>query len=556
MSERYDVIVVGSGAGGGVVAGELAERGRSVLLIEAGPHRTAADFMRWEAHATHDLWWPLAFAEPTAGALEPPVALFRGRCVGGTTTINTKVALRPTAQDYEKWHAAAGIVNDRGEPFGEADLLAHLERVEQRLGVRERHDWQTCVHTTQRGFRALDAELEPVMSYTDGNCMRCGSCLQGCPTNAGKSTLNTYIQPAQVTSELDLQAGCDVRRVVIDDRGDGPQATGVEYLDARGTPREVNADVVVVAAGTLATPGILLRSGVREVAAGSPSSELIGRNLGFHPARLVEGLFDEIQDAHMVYPISAHCMKFQRDEDGGFIVEAATVQDPIGFATALSDEHGRPLWGEELAQTMRQYRYFTGLLTMVNDENNGTAWVDASGRDRFSFVWNDRERARIDGSLQFAREVLEAAGAKRVLQTGVISTHVQGSCRMGSDPTRSVVGPHGESHDVRRLFIGDGSVVPRTLSVNPSLTIMALASRLAEYIDNGDHGYFDHVAASAALRPAPSTGAQAHPTADPSPGASRARRARAHAESLHPGADAQPRRSPDQLGAAASVQRP
>ena len=122
---------------------------------------------------------------------------------------------------------------------------------------------------------------------------------------------------------------------------------------------------------------------------------------------------------------------------------------------------------------MRQYRYFTGLLTMVNDENNGTAWVDALGRDRFTFVWNDRERARIDGSLQFAREVLEAAGAERVLQTGVISTHVQGSCRMGSDPTRSVVGPHGESHDVRRLFIGDGSVVPRTLSVNPSLTIMA-----------------------------------------------------------------------------------
>ena len=497
MTERYDVIVVGSGAGGGVIAGELAERGRSVLLIEAGPHRTAADFMRWEAHATHDLWWPLAFAEPAAGAVEPPVALFRGRCVGGTTTINTKVALRPTAQDYEKWHAAAGLVNDRGEPFGEADLRAHLERVEQRLGVRERRDWQTCVHTTQRGFRALDAELEPVISYTDANCMRCGSCLQGCPTNAGKSTLNTYIQPARVTSELELQAGCEVRRVVIDDRGDGPRATGVEYLDARGTPRESHADVVVVAAGTLATPGILLRSGVREAAARSPSSELIGRNLGFHPARLVEGLFDDIQDAHMVYPISAHCMKFQRDEDGGFIVEAATVQDPIGFATALSDEHDRPLWGEDLVQTMRQYRYFTGLLTMVNDENNGTAWVDASGRDRFTFAWNDRERARIDASLQFAREVLEAAGAKRVLQTGVISTHVQGSCRMGSDPTRSVVGPHGESHDVRRLFIGDGSVVPRTLSVNPSLTIMALASRLAEYIDSGDHGYFDRVAASA-----------------------------------------------------------
>jgi choline dehydrogenase-like flavoprotein len=499
MSERFDVIVVGSGAGGGVVAGELADRGRSVLLIEAGPHQTAADYMRWEARATHQIWWPLAFAQPASAAGEPPVALFRGRCVGGTTAINTKVALRPTDQDYDKWHAAAGLVNERGEPFAEGDLITHLECVERRLGVRERSDWQTCVHTAQRGFEALGAELEPVTSYTDANCMRCGSCLQGCPTNAGKSTLNTYIAPALVTGRLQLLADCAVRRVIIEDDGDGPRATGVEYSGADGGRHRVHADVVVVAAGALATPGLLIRSGVREATGGSSSSELIGRHLGFHPARLVEGLFDERQDAHMVYPISAHCMKFQRDEDGGFVVEAATIQDPIAFATALSDEQGRPLWGQELVATMRRYRDFTGLLTMVSDDNRGTAWVDDAGNDRFTFDWSPDDQERIDASLQFAREVLQAAGAKRIFQTGVISTHVQGSCRMGSDPTRSVVNAHGESHDVRGLFVGDGSVVPRTLSVNPSLTIMALASRLAAYLDSGEHGYFTRVAAEAAV---------------------------------------------------------
>ncbi|HET9104106.1 MAG TPA: GMC family oxidoreductase [Solirubrobacteraceae bacterium] len=499
MSGRWEVIVVGSGAGGGVVAAELAQRGRSVLLIETGPHRTAADHVRWEARANHDLWWPIAFAQPAAGAGEPPLPLFRGRCVGGTTVINTKVALRPTDQDYEKWHAAAGLVNESGEPFGERDLLAHLERVERRLGVRERSDWQTCVHTARRGFQALGADLKPVTAYTDTNCMRCGSCLQGCPTNAGKSTLNTYIHPAWVQSGLELEADCEVQRVLIEDRGDGPQAAGVEFTGSDGRRHRARADVVVVAAGTLATPGLLIRSGIREAARGSASSELIGRNIGYHPARLVEGLFDEPQDAHMVYPISSHCLKFQRDEDGGFIVEAATVQDPIAFATALCDEHDRPLWGEELVQTMRRYRYFTGLLTMVNDENHGTAWVDAAGQDQFTFAWSAAERDRIERSLRFARDVLEAAGARRVFHTGVLSTHVQGSCRMGSDPARSVVGPHGESHDVRRLFVGDGSVVPRTLSVNPSLTIMALASRLAEYIDRGEHGYFSRVAASVAV---------------------------------------------------------
>ncbi len=496
MSEGYDVVVVGSGAGGGVVAGELAERGRSVLLLEAGPHKTAADYMRWEARATHELWWPPAFAEPAQPG--PPMIMFRGRCVGGTTSINTKVALRPHRQDYDKWHAAAGLRGEGGEPFGEADLLPHIERVERRLGVRERSDWQTCIHTVVPGFEALGAELEPVVSYTDPNCMRCGSCLQGCPTNAGKSTLNTYIHPPWAEGKLELRAECEVRRVAIEDRGTGPEATGVEYLGPDGERHVVRADVVVLAAGALATSGLLIRSGIREAAGGSPSSQLIGSHLGFHPARLVEGLFDEVQDAHMVYPISSHCMKFQRDEDGGFVVEAATVQDPIGFATALCDEHDRPLWGQELVDAVRRYRHYTGLLTLVNDENNGTAWVDEAGQDRYRFAWNDRERERIDQSLRFARQVLEAAGAQRVYQTGVLSTHVQGGCRMGDDPERSVVNRHGESHDVRRLFVGDSAVLPRTLSVNPSLTIMALASRLAEYLDGEDHGYFGRVAARAA----------------------------------------------------------
>jgi choline dehydrogenase-like flavoprotein len=149
-------------------------------------------------------------------------------------------------------------------------------------------------------------------------------------------------------------------------------------------------------------------------------------------------------------------------------------------------------------ETVRRYRYFTGLLTIVNDENNGRAWVDESGHDRFSFAWNERERERIDRSLEFAREVLYAAGARRVFQTDVLSTHVQGGCRMGADPGRSVVDEHGECHSVRRLFVGDGSVIPRTLSVNPSLTIMALAARLADYLDGDARGYLSAAAQTVA----------------------------------------------------------
>jgi len=126
---------------------------------------------------------------------------------------------------------------------------------------------------------------------------------------------------------------------------------------------------------------------------------------------------------------------------------------------------------------------------MVSDDNNSAVAVGDDGRERFEVDFQPHERERIDHALRFSRDVLEAAGAKQILWSGIASTHVQGSCRMGDDPERSVVDRNGESHDVKRLYVGDGSLVPRTLSVNPSLTIMALATRLAEHLETDPNGY-------------------------------------------------------------------
>jgi choline dehydrogenase-like flavoprotein len=479
VSERFDVIVVGSGAGGGIVAGELADSGRRVLLLEEGPHQTAADFQRWEAKATNDLFWPIRFALIDGGA-GGAVAMLGGRCVGGGTTVNTKVALRAHARDLVKWHAAAGLEGPGGAPFSSGDLAPHYDNVEQRLGVRERDDWPRCVQALAPAFRALGSELTSVRSYTDVNCMRCGSCLQGCSTNAGKSTLNTYIHDAWVAGRLELRADARVERVVIE----GGVATGVEYAGPDGATVRVDAGAVVVAGGTLATPLLLKRSGLPD----SASSRLVGRNLGFHPARLVYGLFDEPQDAHMVYPITAHAMGHQHDEDGGFVIEAATIQDPIGFATTLEDEGG-PLWGQALVDAVRGFRRWVGVLAMVNDENNGSVELGEDGTESYAAAFNEREQGRIDSALRFAKDVLVEAGATRVNWTGLITTHVQGSCRMGSDPARSVVDADAQSWDVKRLYVGDGSLIPHTLSVNPSLTIMALADRLAAHLHADPHGY-------------------------------------------------------------------
>jgi NAD-dependent dihydropyrimidine dehydrogenase PreA subunit len=427
MSERFEVVVVGSGAGGGVVAGELASRGRSVLLLEAGGHHTAEEFVRWETKAAHDLWWPLRFAFPAGDPGPGPVVLIGGRCVGGSTTINTKVALRASQRELDKWHAASELCNERGEPISRGDLDPHYERVERYLGVRERTDWdlKRCVQTAKRGFEAVGAGLEPVRMYTDENCAQCGSCLQGCPTNAGKSTLNTYIHRNLASGTLTLRPDSMVQRILIEDHGEGPEATGVQYADATGECHGVDADVVVAAGGSLSTPLLLLRSEV--------PNRMIGRTLGLHPAQFVFGLFDEPQDSHMVAPITSHCSDFAADDAGGFIVEAVTVQDPIGFAASICDENG-PMWGQPLVDAARDYRRWVGLLNMSNDDNNASVLLEPDGGERFVADFQPQELRRIEGALQFSRRVLEAAGARRILWSSLATTHMQGSCRMGSDP--------------------------------------------------------------------------------------------------------------------------
>lgn len=471
MNTDFDVIVVGSGAGGGVVAGELAQCGRSVLLLEAGRHLTSEGFKRWEAKANHDLYWPMRFAPLPDGDV---LTFLSGKCVGGSTTINTKVALRADSHDIDKWHAATGLTNENGEPFGVADLAPYYDRAENLLGVRERSDWEKSVYTAQSGFRALGADLEAVQSYTDASCMSYGSCLQGCPTDGGKSTMNTYIAKALKSCPLELRTGVQVERVLVEDTAEGRRAVGVEYVDAAANRFQVLAPLVVAAAGSLNTAQLLLRSGL--------ANRTIGRHVGLHPVRLVYGLFDERQDAHRVYPISAHCMKFRHDEDGGFVLEASTIMDPIAFATTIRDENG-PLWGTALIEAARAYRRWVGVLAMVNDENHCAVSIDGNGRERIEVDFQPSECERLDAAVRFSRQALRAAGATKVCWTGLISTHTQGGCRMGDDPARSAVDRNGESHEVKGLFVGDGSLVPRTLSVNPSLTIMALATRLAEHLE-------------------------------------------------------------------------
>lgn len=471
MNTEFDVIVVGSGAGGGVIASELAMSQRKVLLLEAGTHRTSKDFKRWEVKSTLDLYYPIRLAPLPGG---DSLVYVSGKCVGGSTTINTKVALRADDRDLAKWHPASGLTNAQGEPFTIAELDPYYTRVESLLGVRERSDWQPCIYDVEKGFKALGAEIHPVTSYTDAKCQSYGSCMQGCPTDGGKSTMNTYIDKALTDGPLQLRTGAQVEKVLVEDTPQGRRAVGVEYLDASGQRHTVRARYVVVAAGALNSALLLLRSGMT-----NPS---IGRNIGLHPLRVVYGRFDKVQDAHRVYPITSHCMNFQHDEDGGFLIEASMMTDPVMFATTLLDENG-PVWGERLTEALRSYRHWNGLAVMINDENNASVSIDADGNPKYEVDFQPIEHERFDASLRFSKQALEAAGATQVYWTSIFSTHTQGGCRMGDDPARSAVDRNCESHEVKGLFVGDASLIPRTLSVNPSMTVMALATRLSMHLE-------------------------------------------------------------------------
>ncbi|MFG1925841.1 FAD-dependent oxidoreductase [Cryptosporangium sp. NPDC048952] len=444
VPDEADIVVVGSGAGGGLIAAELGSHGHDVLVLEAGGYHPAESHTRFELGARHHLWWPTRFAE-TGEDCPGPVALLAGRCVGGSTVINTKVAMRAPAHDFDRW------------PFP-ADL--DYDRVERALGVRERNDWTPSVHRLATGFAALDTKLEPVRSYTDANCTRCGACLTGCPSNAGKSALNTFLAPALANNQVRVRTHCTVDQVLIENN----RVTGVRY----NGNREVRAKTVVVAAGALNTPLILRRSN-------TPNAN-IGRYLGLHPARLVYGRFDEPQDCHRAYPITAHCLS----NLSSFLVEGTTIQDPVAFAESLIDPSNRPLWGRRLHDTGQNYRHWAGLLAMANDENTGVVELGADDDAVVTKRFSETERVRLADALAFSVAALRAAGAREVVWSGLSTTHVQGTARMGVDPARSVVDPTGRSHDVAGLYVGDASLVPVSLSVNPSLTVMALAARVAD----------------------------------------------------------------------------
>jgi choline dehydrogenase-like flavoprotein len=481
----YDAIIIGSGAGGGPIAYVLAQAGKRVAIIEAGGFYTANDFTRFELVALRSLWAKPRWTRNFELGLEGEVALGMGRCVGGSTTIFTAVAHRAPDFNFPEWYDATALKNESGESFSSADLAPYYDQVERDTGVRKYHEWDDGMKVINEGFEKLGHPFRPVDAYISPKCDQSG-CLFGCPTEAKRGTMLSYIVPA-VYLGTDLFYNSTVSRILIsrDSESDPPcVATGVEFVRENGEKKRISSKVVVVAAGALNSPGLLFDSNIEEIVGDTPSVAQIGRNFGVNTAAIVFGKFQKVLNNWLMHPLSGQMEEFSQKEKGGFLLEASEVMEgPLSFAEVMIDEDGIPLWGRRQKEIMENYRFYAGIFINIHDQNDGRIFRDfETGTEKIYKPVTSDDKARFRAARSLCEEGLREAGATETLNSLYLSHHVQGSCRMGSDPKRSAVDSDCRIHDVCGLYIMDGSVIPSVIDANPSLTIMALSRRLGSHL--------------------------------------------------------------------------
>jgi len=483
MGNDFDAIIIGSGAGGGPVAFQLASAGKKIAIIEAGGFYTTNDFDRFELLALRKLWWKPRWTSNYEQGLDGEIALGMGRCVGGSTTIFTAVAHRAPEFNFAEWNKETGLENDKGEPFSLKDLDPYYSRVERDTGVRRYTEWDDGLKLIDKGFQKIGHPFKPVNAFINEKCDHSG-CLFGCPTEAKRGTMVTYIIPA-ILSGAEMFYNSTVTRILFSsEKRERPSANGVEFVNDRGEKKRLTAKIIILSSGALNTPLLLLDSGIEEIAEDSPSVSQIGRNFGVNTAVTVFGKFDQPIDNWIMHPLSGQMEEFSQKEKGGFLLEASEVMEgPLAFSELIVDEDEIPLWGEKQKKIVKDYRYYAGVFINIHDANDGRIFRDKeTGQEKYYKPVTAADRSRFRAAKSMCREAFDAAGANETVDSVYLSHHVQGSCRMGKYPEKSAVDTNCKLRGVDGLYVMDGSVIPSVIDANPSLTIMALSRRLGEHL--------------------------------------------------------------------------
>lgn len=502
--EEVDLVVVGAGAGGSVLAQRLARAGWSVVILEAGPFwHPDRDWVSDEA-GSHPLYWT---QKRILGGADP-VELGKnnsGRGVGGSMVHYAGYTPRFHPSDFETF------TRDRvgaDWPIGYADLLPHYELLERELPVAgqdwpwgDPHRYPFSPHPVSgaamklwEGALALDIEMRVgpvgIVNGTFGNrphCIYRGYCLQGCKVNAKASPYVTHL-PDALAHGVEIRADCMAARVEVDEAGN---ASSVTYFDGDGRERRQRAKVVAVAGYSIETPRLLLNSTSRRFPHGlGNDTDQVGRYVMVQGASQTAGRWPEELRMYKAPPPQVTSEQFyETDPDRGFArgFSIQTVSPlPIGWAEhVLADGH----WGAALREYMRDYNHWStvGVLNeLLAHPDNRVSLADETDTHglpvaRFDYTLSDNDKANMAYSTEVITNILKAAGAQDILTIQRFA-HLIGGARMGSDPDTSVVDSDQRMWSVPNLFVADGSVCPTQGSANPALTIMALSSRLADRI--------------------------------------------------------------------------
>jgi choline dehydrogenase-like flavoprotein len=477
-----DVVIVGTGAGGAVVAKELAEAGLAVVMIEEGEYVTREHFTGRARDSMQRLYRGPAETVSIGNAL---VVIPLGRSVGGSTTINSGTCFRPPDRVLERWRRELGL-----SELAPERMAPYFEKVEAVLRVTEAKPEYLggAARVVARGCDRLGWSHHALRRNAP-ECDGQGVCVFGCPTDAKRSTNISYVPLALERAAL-LLTGMKAERVLVD----GERAAGVEGR-AVGTDRRVriHARAVVLACGALLTPLFLLRQGLLG------ASRALGRHLTVHPAIGATALFDEDISGHKAIP-QGYCVdEFQRE---GILMEGSSAS----FDAAASMFN---LVGRELVDVIERYDRVACFGAMVCEHDGpGRVRLLPGGRSLTQYWVTEDVRRRMHLAMVRLGRIFFAAGARRVFPAmqGIkefrcerelddfaaalprprdfmlTAYHPLGTCRIGHDPRSSVVSLDHEAHGLPGLFICDGSVVPTSPTVNPQITIMAMATRAAERI--------------------------------------------------------------------------
>ena len=493
-----DVVVIGSGAGGGVVAAELAQEGKSVIVLEKGGYNHDGNFTQREFQSSE-----LFLKRGAMGTEDLGVLIMAGSTLGGSTIINWMTCFRTPDDVLSEWEHQSGLRN----LFTGSQLQESFATVEKRLSIsteQSKHNRPNQI--LYDGAKALGyhAAVNPRNAV---DCeQRCGGCNFGCRYGCNQSTMKTYLQDAY-DHGAGIVVNCSADRVLIaKGRATGVTAKCQDGVRGRDYNLPVHAKSVIVAAGAIHSPAVLLRSGVE--------NPHIGQHLHLHPTTVSVGLYPEKVYAWKGVLQSAYSDQFTHlDGNYGYKLEAAPGHPGL-FALA------RPWYSAyDHREQMLRCSYLSPMIVVVRDKGEGSIKLDQDGEPIVQYIVSQYDRKHVAHGLKHGGRSHLAAGANEIITLqnkptflepsahtitreqqlrvfdrqvdrhglGVnhilmFSAHQMGTCRMGADPRTSVTDEHQQVHGIKGLFVCDSSVFPSASGVNPMVSIMGLAHRASQYI--------------------------------------------------------------------------